>query len=195
MMVFKCWLCRRWWIFDGESAGWWGYTPQQQDLTHENSPTVPIHSFPQLCTVFSCSEINVWFEWLQSTVNPNLVLKVKKIAAVCRFMIFCYVIHAIKLRFNNETLVSLVSGMEHNPPPHVSLQYKEAYRWVRVYLYTICIKILDHLHITPTGAAKPWKLMPWSLWSTVFVLILMPEEVWKSTDNWWTLCTAHLSDL
>lgn len=38
-------------------------------------------------------------------------------------------------------------------------------------------KILGHLHITASAAAWPWKPMPRSSCCTVFVLMLMPEEV------------------
>lgn len=38
-------------------------------------------------------------------------------------------------------------------------------------------KVLSLLHITPTGAAQPWRSMPGSSWCTVIVLILMSEEV------------------
>lgn len=34
------------------------------------------------------------------------------------------------------------------------------------------------LHITPKEAVWRWKPMPWSSWHTLFVLMLMPGEVW-----------------
>lgn len=34
------------------------------------------------------------------------------------------------------------------------------------------------LHITPKEAVWQWKPMPWSSWRTLFVLMLMPGEVW-----------------
>lgn len=53
-------------------------------------------------------------------------------------------------------------------------------------------KLLKHLHMTPTGAA-----MPWSSWFTVYVLLLMPEEVWsfKLAERWRLLHTLQLRGL
>lgn len=57
--------------------------------------------------------------------------------------------------------------------------------------YTMWTKVLDHLHITPAAAARPWKLWKPSL-------MLMPEKVWnlavlESVDSLWLLCTVCLS--
>lgn len=65
-----------------------------------------------------------------------------------------------------------------------------------LHAYPICTNILGHLHITPTSAAPPWKLMPWSSWRTVFVLFL-PQEVCslvviESAKYWWPLGTMRL---
>lgn len=65
-----------------------------------------------------------------------------------------------------------------------------------LHAYPICTNILGHLHITPTSAAPPWKLMPWSSWRTVFVLF-MPQEVCslvviESAKYWWPLGTMRL---
>lgn len=60
-------------------------------------------------------------------------------------------------------------------------------------------KVLSYLHITPTGAADPWKkYMPWSSRFTGFVLMLMSAKVWssavtKSAESWQLVCTIHLS--
>lgn len=46
--------------------------------------------------------------------------------------------------------------------------------------HTIWTKAVCHLHVTPAGAARPWKPTPRSSRCTDFVLMFMPEEVWSS---------------
>lgn len=43
---------------------------------------------------------------------------------------------------------------------------------------------LTRSHITPTGAAQSWKLIPWSSRCTSFMLMLIRKEVWGSAEHW-----------
>lgn len=60
--------------------------------------------------------------------------------------------------------------------------------------YSVQTKVLGHLHITATGITWPEKPMKpcHKALSTVFVLMLMPEEVWsyavtEPAEHWWLL--------
>lgn len=53
---------------------------------------------------------------------------------------------------------------------------------------TIWTKVL---HSTPTGTAWPWKILPSSSQFTVFVLRLMPEQVWNHTVR----CSFSVGDI
>lgn len=41
------------------------------------------------------------------------------------------------------------------------------------------MKVFGHLHITPRGGSQPWKPMLWNSQRAIFILMLMPEEVWN----------------
>lgn len=41
------------------------------------------------------------------------------------------------------------------------------------------MKVFGYLHITPRGGSQPWKPMLWNSQRAIFILMLMPEEVWN----------------
>lgn len=62
---------------------------------------------------------------------------------------------------------------------------------------TTWTKVLGHQYIIPKEAAQLWKSIPRSSRCTVSVLLLMPEEVWRSkaaVGNLYALCASTLGD-
>lgn len=85
--------------------------------------------------------------------------------------------------------------------PHLGSFYSHLDLWL---ITMSCLKIwhihkngqktgLTRSHITPTGAAQSWKLIPESSCCTGFMLMLMWKEVWGSAEHWHFLCPVCIT--
>lgn len=82
-------------------------------------------------------------------------------------------------------------NVRHVRIPHFIAKIRMAIAWCNKRRYIIWKKVVGHLRSTPTGATWTWKIITSSFCCTVFLLILMQEELNQdSTGDFYTLAVC-----